>query len=193
MTSVAKHAPANRVCCLAVLYGYVSAGVVGLMLLVASLAGAGHGHALGHDPGDQPSPAVALLSIRFWTYVLAFGGVTGASLRIGLRAGEPASAIASALVGTAAGAMAQIVIGRATRRGRAGTVLPADLVGRSARVVVPMEPGATGKVRTRVAGGDVDLLAMGDGPEPFDRNDEVLIVEMRPEGTALVTRNPTSK
>jgi hypothetical protein len=185
--------PAKSVCSLAVLYGYVSAGVVGFVLLAASLAGAGHGHALGHDAGEHPSPAVALLSVRFWTYVLAFGGTTGASLRVGLHAGEPASAIAAVLVGGIAGAMAQVVIGRATRPGRSGTVRPADLVGRSARVVVPMGPGATGKVRTRVADGDVDLLASGDGLEALDRGDEVLIVEVRPEGTALVTRNPTSK
>jgi len=56
-----------------------------------------------------------------------------------------------------------------------------------------MGPGATGKVRTRVADGDVDLLASGDGLETLDRGDEVLIVEVRPEGTALVVRNPTSK
>ena len=167
-------------------------GVVGLVLLAASLAG-GHGHALGHDAGEHPSHAFALLSVRFWTYVLAFGGLTGASLRIGVHAGEPASAIAGGVVGATAGAMAQIVIGRAGRPGRAGTVRPADLVGRSARVMVPMEAGATGKVRTRVAGGDVDLLADGDGADPLERGEEVLIVEVRSDGTALVTRSPTSK
>jgi hypothetical protein len=176
-----------------VLYGYVAAAVLGLMLLAASLAGAGHEHALGHDAGEHPSPAFALLSVRVWTYILAFGGVTGAALRLGVHAGEPASAIAGVAVGVLAGAMAHFVIGSATRAGRTGTVRPADLVGRSARVVVPMAAGATGKVRVRVADADVDLLATTDGGEPLDRHDEVLIVEVRPEGTALVARSPTSK
>jgi membrane protein implicated in regulation of membrane protease activity len=175
-----------------VLYGYVAAAVVGFVLLVASLAGAGHGHAIGHDAGEHPSPASALFSVRVWTYVLAFGGVTGAALRIGFRGGEPASAIAAAAVGMAAGAMAHVVIGRATRPGRSGTVRPADLVGRSARVVIPMAAGATGKVRVRVAGAEVDLLATADGAESLGRHDEVLIVEVGPEGTAVVTRNPSS-
>jgi membrane protein implicated in regulation of membrane protease activity len=174
-----------------VLYGYVSAAVLGLVLLAASLVGAGH-HALGHDAGEHPSPATALFSVRVWTYILAFGGATGTALRIGVHAGEPTSAIAAAVVGVAAGTMAHVVIGRATRQGRSGTVRPADLVGRSARVIVPLATGATGKIRARIAGADVDLLATADGSEPLDRHDEVLIVEVRPDGTALVTRNPSS-
>jgi hypothetical protein len=89
--------------------------------------------------------------------------------------------------------MARFVIGRASRAGASGMVKPADLVGKSAAVVVPFGGSATGKVRVRVAGADVDLLATTDDGEPFDRHDEVLIVEVREGGSALVTRNPTSK
>ena len=176
------------------LYAYVSASIVGLVLLVASLVGAGHGHATGHEAGgEHVSPVLAILSLRVWTYVLAFGGVTGVLLRLVTRTGEPGSAIASCVVGVVAAAMARIVIGRAARRGASGTVHPRDLVGRSARVVVPFAAKATGKVRVRIAGGDLDLLATADGDEGAERNDEVFIVELRPGGTALVTRSPTSK
>ncbi len=41
----------------------------------------------------------------------------------------------------------------------------------------------------RVAGADVDLLATTEDGEPLEKRDEVLIVEMRAEGTAVVTRN----
>ena len=176
-----------------VVYAYVSAAIVGLVLVAASLAGAGHEHAGSHDLGEHPSPAFALLSVRVWTYFLAFGGVTGSALRLAVHAGEPSSAIAAGGVGVIAGAMAHLVIGRATRPGRTGTVRPADFVGRPARVLVPVAPGATGKVRARVAGADVDLLATTDGDEALDLRDDVLIVEVRPEGTALVTRNPAAK
>lgn len=178
-----------------VLYVYVASSVVGLVLLVASLFGAGHDHAAGHDASNDgdSSPAFALLSVRVWTYVLAFGGATGVLLRLVGREGEPVSGIGALAVGVVAAAMARFVIGRAARAGASGTVQARDLVGRSAAVVVPFAGAATGKVRVRVGGADVDLLATTDDGEPLGRNDEVLIVEMREGGSALVTRSPSSR
>jgi hypothetical protein len=178
-----------------VLYVYLAAAIVGVVLLAASLFGAGHDHAAGHDgSGDgEGSPMLALLSVRVWTYVLAFGGATGVLLRLIGHEGEPTSGIGALVVGIIAAGMARFVIGRASRAGASGMVKPADLVGKSAAVVVPFGGSATGKVRVRVAGADVDLLATTDDGEPFDRHDEVLIVEVREGGSALVTRNPTSK
>lgn len=176
------------------LYVYVAAAIVGVVLLVASLFGHGH-HAAGHDgsaEGDA-SPMLALLSVRVWTYLLAFGGLTGVLLRLLGREGEPTSAIAALVVGVVAAAMARVVIGRASRSGAPGTVRAEDLVGKSAAVLVPFGGDATGKVRVRVAGADVDLLATTEDGEPLDRHDEVLIVEVREGGSALVTRNPTSR
>jgi len=87
--------------------------------------------------------------------------------------------------------MARFVIGRATREGASGTVRTQDLVGKTAGVLVPFGGKATGKVRVRVAGADVDVLATTDDGEPLGRNDEVLIVEVREGGSAVVTRNPS--
>jgi membrane protein implicated in regulation of membrane protease activity len=176
-----------------VLTVYVAAAVVGLVLLIASLAGAGHDHAAGHDASTEgASPALALLSVRVWTYLLAFGGATGVLLRLVGHEGEPLTAVVALVVGALAAAMARVVIGRASRAGPSGTVRTKDLVGRSASVVVPFEGTATGKIRVRVAGSDVDLLATSDG-EALGRDDEVLIVEVRDGGTALVTRSPSSR
>jgi len=178
-----------------VLYAYLAASVVGLVLLVASILGGGHDHAAAsHDAtGDHASPALALLSVRVWTYVLAFGGATGVLLRLVEHVREPWCALASATVGGVAAAMARAVIGRASRAGPAGTVRAEDLVGRTADVLVPFAGEATGKVRVRVAGADVDVLATTDDTQALDRHDEVLIVEVREGGSALVTRNPASK
>ena len=134
---------------------------------------------------------LALLSVRVWTYLLAFGGVTGVLLRLVGHEGEPLSAIVSLVVGAVAAVMARFVIGRATREGASGTVRTQDLVGKTAGVLVPFSGGATGKVRVRVAGADVDVLATTDDREPLGRNDEVLIVEVREGGSALVTRSPS--
>jgi membrane protein implicated in regulation of membrane protease activity len=178
-----------------VLYVYVAAAIVGVVLLVASLFGAGHDHAAIHGGSGEggASPAQALLSVRVWTYLFAFGGVTGVLLRWLVHEGEGASAAGALGVGVVAAVMARVVIGRASRAGASGTVRPADLVGRSGAVVVPFGGAATGKVRVRVAGADVDLLATTDDSDPLAREDEVLIVEVRPGGSALVTRNPTAR
>jgi hypothetical protein len=182
-----------------VLYAYVALAVVGLVLLGASLLGAGHdaGHdpSVGHDglSSEHASPALALLSVRVWTYLLAFGGLTGALLRLVGHEGEPLTAIVSLVVGVAAAAMARLIIGRASRAGASGTFQSRELVGRTGDVIVPFAAGATGKIRVRVAGGDLDVLAIADDGEALAQHDEVLIVELREGGTALVTRNPASK
>jgi membrane protein implicated in regulation of membrane protease activity len=177
-----------------VLYAYVALAIVGLVLLGASLLGAGHDHGAGagHDDlsAEHSSPASALLSVRVWTYLLAFGGLTGVLLRLVGREGEPTSALGALAVGVAAAALARFVIGRASRAGAPGTVQSRELVGRTGDVIVPFGGGTTGKIRVRVAGGDVDVLATADDGEALAQHDEVLIVELREGGTALVTRSP---
>jgi membrane protein implicated in regulation of membrane protease activity len=66
----------------------------------------------------------------------------------------------------------------------------AELVGRSASVVVPLQSGSTGKVRVHVAESDVDLLAMTDDGEPLGNGEEVIVVELRDDGAVVVTRAP---
>jgi membrane protein implicated in regulation of membrane protease activity len=174
-------------------YVYVAAAVVGVVLLVASLLGAGHDHDAGHDASggaEHASPAFALLSVRVWTYLLAFGGITGLLLRFAAPVEEPWRALVSLAVGAVAAALARGLIGKAARGGPSGTVRSADLVGRTAGVVVPFASGATGKIRVRVADSDVDVLATTDDGEPLASGEEVLIVELRDDGAAFVTRAP---
>jgi membrane protein implicated in regulation of membrane protease activity len=176
-----------------VLYIYFAVAVVGLVLLGASLLGTDHDHAAGHDgSGDgEGSSVLALLSVRVWTYFFAFGGATGVLLRLVGRESEPRSAMGALFVGTLAAVMARIIIGRASRVGPSGTVHSNDLVGRTGDVIVPFAGKATGKVRVHVAGDAVDVLATTDDGQPLGRNDEVLILEVREGGSALVTRNPS--
>ncbi|HZU83142.1 MAG TPA: hypothetical protein VE987_09510, partial [Polyangiaceae bacterium] len=128
-----------------VVYVYLAASIVGCVLLVASVLGAGHGHDAGHDAstggGEHASPAFALLSLRVWTYVLAFGGATGLLLRWVAPVAEPWRALLAGGVGVVAAAIARAVIGRAVRGGPSGTVRTAELAGRSAGVVVPFAKG----------------------------------------------------
>lgn len=172
------------------IYGYTAAAVVGLVLLVASLFGAGHDHDVGHTAGGgHESPAFALLSARVWTYLLTFGGVTGLLLHFVAPVREPLRAVIALGVGVAAASIARVVISRASRGGPSGTMKQADFVGSTGRVLVPFQSGSTGKVRIRVAEADVDLLATTDDAEVLDRGAEILVLELRGDG-AVVTRAP---
>jgi membrane protein implicated in regulation of membrane protease activity len=184
-----------------VLYVYLFATIVGAVMLAASLFGGHHGgieHDAGGDAGgadthgaEQNAESIALriFSVRVWTYLLAFGGATGMLLRTVARMNEPLTALLSLTVGAVAGGLAQTVIRRATQTGESGTVTRVDLVGKTGGVVVPFARGQTGKVRVRVKGADVDILAVTEDDPGLGARDEVLVVEMR-EGSALVTRSP---
>jgi membrane protein implicated in regulation of membrane protease activity len=175
----------------AVVYAYTVAAVLGLVLLAASLLGAGHDHDVGHtDSADHESPVFALLSARVWTYLLTFGGLTGLLLRFVTPVAEPWRAMFALGGGIVAAALARGLIARASRRGPSGTVKRAELVGCSASVIVPFQSGSTGKVRVHVAESDVDLLAMTDEGDPLGNGEEVIVVELRDDGAVVVTRAP---
>lgn len=172
-------------------YLYLFALIVGGGLLGASiLLGGSDGDAdvgdteadLGGDPdlavqAGFPSFLSSFLSLRFWTFFSAFFGLTGLTLRLLLHSvwlELPAAIVA----GTAAAAGAAAVFRALSRDTGGETVSSRDYIGKTARVVVPIGTDSVGKVRVRVKGQSVDLLATGVDPEDFRGREEVLIVEM---------------
>ena len=185
-----------------VLYAYVFATIVGGVMLGASLLGGHHG-GIEHDASGGPtdthgsdanteSIALRIFSVRVWTYLLAFGGMTGLLLRTIAHTHEPATAVLSAGVGLVAGLMAQTVLRRAMKGGDSGTVSRGDLVGKTGDVIVPFARGMTGKVRITVKGENLDVLAVTEDDQAIGAPDEVLVIEMR-DGSALVTRSPVRR
>lgn len=178
------------------LAAYLFALVVGGALLAVSLLGghhdaAGHhgdaGHDASHDGHHGAKDLVwSILSIRFWTYGLAFGGATGLLLRLLARAPEPLTGLLSAAVGGAAGLFVQALVARATR-GESGMTSARDLVGQPAQVLVPFSRSQTGKIRLQMSSGVVDVLATTDEDGELEQKQEVVILEFR-EGRALVAR-----
>jgi membrane protein implicated in regulation of membrane protease activity len=171
---------------------YLAALVVGGALLGFSLLG-GHGHDVGHDVdhggGHEGSAiAAALASVRFWTYLLAFGGACGVLLRTLAHTPEPLGGLLSLGAGAGAGLLAQTLIARATSGGDVGTLSERDLVGRLAQVLVPFAKPQTGKVRVQLRDNLVDVLAVTDEEGELDAKQEVVILEMR-DGCALVSRS----
>jgi hypothetical protein len=171
--------------------GYLFVSIVGWVLLGASLA-AGHStgdagaHAIEHVDHSSSAQGV-LLSARFWTYVLAFGGTTGVLLRLAAGLGEPLTLLTSLGVGLVTGAGAQLAWSRLGSTS-GGTVSDNELVGQSGRLLLGAGPGAAGRVRLTVRNSSIDLIAASDELS-LPANEEVLVVSVR-DGVAHVVRNP---
>ena len=192
------------------LYVYFGCALAGSLLMGISLVGAHHGDAGdagdvgdagdGHfDGGDDADThhlgvghgaggwALQFLSLRLWIYALMFGGLTGVLLRLVAERGEPLAGLLAAGVGIGAGALARAMIVRASSQGTQGIRTPRDLLGSSARVLVPFGEGRTGEVRLALQGSIVDVMAVSHEPGEFAQGTEVLVVDMR-DGCAVVVR-----
>lgn len=140
-------------------------------------------HADGHDaPGGFESFLVAFLSMRFWTFFLAFFGLTGIVLDgFGLVPSHLLAAILSIAMGVLTGVGAVWLMRRVRADDSNSAAHAADYVGKSGRVMVGFGPGQTGKVRVDVRGSTIDLLAVAIDDVTFATKEEVIVIEM--EGT----------
>ena len=150
--------------------------------------GADTGHELGHgqtDAGDVHAGRGGrdlflwmFRSIRFWTFFLAFFGMTGLALD-GLGLAGPILALLSAVsMGTISGVGALTVIRYLARDQSARLPSSGDYVGKSVKVMVPVHREGVGKVRVMLKGNTVDVLATTDEEAPFSAKEEALIIEM---------------
>jgi membrane protein implicated in regulation of membrane protease activity len=177
------------------IYLYLFGLIVGGVLLGSSLLLGGHGegeldadvdgelHVDGHDgDGDLDGAADLVLwrfrSLRFWTFFLAFFGLSGTLLEgLGLVASEWVTLAAALGMGSLAGFGSTEVVRRLAADTSGAAPESRDYIGKSARVVVPVRPGSVGKVRIELKGTTVDVLAEGVDGE-FEAHEEALIVEM---------------
>ncbi len=121
----------------------------------------------------------ALFSVRFWTFFLTFFAATGLSLQgFGLVDGPWLGLLFAVAMGSATGAMAAKVTRWLMRKDATSSVGSDDYIGKSVRVMLPVEPGGTGKVRLQLKGHTVDVLATTDEEQPIGPEDEAIIVEM---------------
>ncbi len=134
------------------------------------------------DFGDGVDVFWILRSLRFWMFFLAFFGLTGVVLDgLGLVSNSLITLALALGVGALSGAGAASVIRALQRDQTAEAGGSSDFVGKSAKVLIPVERGGVGKVRVEVKGQMVDVLAFADEEDEIAAEDEVLIVEM--EGT----------
>lgn len=165
----------------------------GVLLVASSVMGADHdadhdldqgdgGHGDDAHHGDAGGFAAMFLSLRFWTFFAAFFGLTGWVMDgMDLLPGPLLPLLAATGMGGLSGYSAVSLI-RLLGTQEVGQVPGAhDYVGKSARVLVPFERGALGKVRLELHGATVDVLATTDEVGGFRSGETALIIEM--EGT----------
>lgn len=129
-------------------------------------------HAVGADHAQLWLP---FLSMRFWTYFLAFFGVTGLLLTAVWQEGLP-TALVSGGMGLACGlgmAYGTRYLKRTTTTSGSGV---RDFVGVEATVLFAPSAAQVGKIRAVVKGREVDLLATTDDADAIERGARVLII-----------------
>jgi hypothetical protein len=169
---------------------YLAALAFGLTLLVASLVLGGKdtdhgGHGADAD-GDLFWAPVA--SLRFWVFLLAFGGGAGIALEQ-LGSSKLVSALGALGVGWVAGAIAVKVVSSIGKHSVSSGVGAAELVGSTGTLVLPAGHKKPGKVRLDVKGRAEDFVAtlVDDGGE-LATGTAVLVVAEGERGTLLVTK-----
>lgn len=147
---------------------------------------AGEGGELGADVALAWLPVA---SMRFWTFFLAFFGLTGTILTLG---GVVASAVITGVIAGGVGYACGMGVVQVIRRMRAtqtdSTAGADDYIGETALVMVSVARGKTGKVRLEVKGRTVDLLAETEDERPFAARERALVYAMNDDGHAVITR-----
>lgn len=174
----------------------------GLLVVSAVLGGHDHDHDVDHDVDHDADHDAAdhdaalahasasdalwlpIFSIRFWTFFLAFFGLTGLTLE-GLRAVGLIGAHWGIVVGlaVAVGSIAGYVVSRIIRSLRqenvTSTVTPeVDYVGKAGEVLLDVAPGDPGLVRLDCKGVSIDVAALavdGDAPR-MKRGSKVIVL-----------------
>ena len=167
---------------------YLVALSFGCTIVLVSLLAGGDGDGDGDDDGLIGADAwFPVRSLRFWTVYAAFMGLTGAFLTLlEVRPALLVAAVAVA-VGWLAGAGLTALV-RRLHRAAGSLVGEEDLTGASARVVLPVGPGRTGKVRLQLKGRAVERLADTSELETLARDTEVLVHQVTKDGRVLIAR-----
>ncbi|MEO0324691.1 MAG: NfeD family protein [Myxococcota bacterium] len=129
------------------------------------------------DVGDGANLFLFLKSLRFWTFFLAFFGLTGLILDSGGFVESEVVAFVLALgMGLVTGVGTTAAIRALAKDDSASAAHGGDYIGRTGRVIVPVRPGGVGRVRVEVKGQLVDVLATSD--EELASAEHAMIIEM---------------
>jgi membrane protein implicated in regulation of membrane protease activity len=164
--------------------------------------GADADHDADHDHGHEVSYAqlgtsdalwMPLLSMRFWTFFLAFFGLMGLLLqgmtKLGLIGAPWGVSLGMAIgAGAIAGYLISNILRRLKRERVNSEVVPeTDYEGKAGEVLLDVAPGDPGLVRLEVKGVSIDVtaLALDEQTPRLKRGSKVIVLEYR-DGKVVV-------
>ncbi|MCW5836884.1 MAG: hypothetical protein KIS78_31110 [Labilithrix sp.] len=135
--------------------------------------------------------ALALLvlpvaSLRFWTFLLTFGGLAG-TLATLAGVGAVGAALTAGLVGYAAGVGATGLVRWLGKTQVSSTLSRDACVGATGVVLLPVGRETLGRVRVRLDEQMLDLDAVTDDERELAVGHTAVVYEMRDDGVVLVT------
>lgn len=128
-------------------------------------------------------------SIRFWTFFLAFFGMTGTLMQgLGVIELKWVTLGISSAVGWVCGTATVIAYRKLKRDVVDSSIGEADFVGATGTVVVPVAKGDAGKIRLEIGGRTVELIAETEEEESFAAKQPAMIWKVKPDGSVLIAR-----
>jgi hypothetical protein len=166
---------------------YLAAVAFGVTLLVASLIMGGK-DTDGDTDTDVGLAWAPVGSMRFWVFLLAFGGGAGYALTE-LGSSPMVSAVGAWVIGWAAGTIAVVVVRKLTKTSVSSGVEPDELIGATGTLLLPVGKDRPGKVRVELKGKAEDFVAtiVEDGVE-LASGAQVLVVAEGEHGSLLVAK-----
>lgn len=167
---------------------YLAATAFGVTLLLASLLLGGKDTDHGDVDGGVGLAWAPIGSMRFWVFLLAFGGAAGFALTK-LGSSDLVAGLGALGIGWAAGAIAATVVAKVSKDSVSSDVEATELVGTTGTLVLPVGPGRTGKVRIDVKGRSEDFVAtLVDDGLALPSGAQVLVVAQGEHGSLLVAK-----
>ena len=160
----------------------------GGIVLLQVLTGADHhiGAAEASLDAHHAPTGPGILSTRFFTFAAFAFGLVGIALHgLGL-ATPPVSFAVAAASGIVAGLVAGVAFRVLGHEGASGEASFQEAKGQRARVLVPCARAQRGKIRARIKGQLVDMMATTDEPQ-IAAGREVLIVDIKDDVAHVVT------
>lgn len=159
-------------------------------MLLASLVLGGKDTDGGHDTdGDFGLAWAPIASLRFWVFLLAFGGGAGLALTA-LGSSPVIAAVGAASVGWVAGVLAVTVVRSLSKNSVSSDVKETELVGQTGTLTLPVGPNRPGKVRLELKGRAEDYVAnlVEEDAAELPTGTPVLIVAEGERGSLLVAK-----
>lgn len=129
-----------------------------------------------------------ITSMRFWTFFAAFFGLTGTILAGWSLTGAAMTAVLAVAVGYVSGLAMDRAVRHLRQNETSSGVGSTDLIGATAKVLVPVGENRTGKVRVEMKDRSLDMLAEVEGQEELQTGETAMVLSMRGDGHVVVTR-----